>query len=67
MTSGQNPDFPEHFGRYAAAFAKRYPWVWLYTPVNEMYVTAKMSALEGTWNEQLRSEAAFATAVRHLA
>jgi beta-glucosidase/6-phospho-beta-glucosidase/beta-galactosidase len=65
--SFQNPEFPAQFGHYAAAFARRYPWVRLYTPVNEMYVTAKMSALDGVWNEQLRSEAAFATAVRNLA
>lgn len=63
----QNPDFPEQFARYAAAFARRYPWVRLYTPVNEMYVTAKMSALEGVWNEQLKSERAFVTALKHLA
>jgi beta-glucosidase/6-phospho-beta-glucosidase/beta-galactosidase len=63
----QNPDFPEQFARYAAAFARRYPWVHLYTPVNEMYVTAKMSALDGVWNEQLRSERAFVTALKHLA
>ena len=51
----QNPEFPEQFALYATAFARRYPWVQLYTPVNEMYVTAKMSALDGVWNEQLRS------------
>jgi beta-glucosidase/6-phospho-beta-glucosidase/beta-galactosidase len=63
----QNPVFPEHFAHYTAAFAQRYPWVELYTPVNEMYVTARMSALEGVWNEQLRSERGFVTAVKHLA
>src|SRR5688572_29017248 len=62
----QNPDFPQQFERYAAAFAQRYPWVRLYTPVNEMYVTAKMSALDGAWNEQLRSERGFVTALKHL-
>jgi beta-glucosidase/6-phospho-beta-glucosidase/beta-galactosidase len=63
----QNPEFPQRFAGYAAAFAGRYPWVNLFTPINEMYVTARMSALDGVWNEQLRSEAGFATAVRHLA
>src|SRR5687767_5278450 len=29
----QNPDFPELFGDYARDFAKRFPWVQLYTPV----------------------------------
>lgn len=36
----QNPDFPVLFARYARAFAERFPWVQLYTPVNEMFVCA---------------------------
>jgi beta-glucosidase/6-phospho-beta-glucosidase/beta-galactosidase len=63
----QNPAFPEAFAGYAAAFARRYPWVKFYTPINEMYVTARMSALDGVWNEQLRSDKAFVTATRHVA
>ena len=62
----QNPEFPARFAEYALAFAERYPWVKYYTPVNEIYVTAKMSALDGAWNEQLRDERAFVTALRHL-
>ena len=38
-----------------------------YTPVNEMYVCARMSALDGMWNEQLQDEAAFVTASFNLA
>jgi beta-glucosidase/6-phospho-beta-glucosidase/beta-galactosidase len=63
----QNPEFPERFAAYATEFARRYPWVKFYTPVNEMFVTARRSALEGAWNEQLRSEEAYVTATRHLA
>lgn len=63
----QNPELPERLAEYAAAFASRYPWIRHYTPVNEMYVAARMSALDGVWNEQLRSEGAFVTAIRHLA
>jgi beta-glucosidase/6-phospho-beta-glucosidase/beta-galactosidase len=63
----QNPELPERLAEYAGAFARRYPWIRLYTPVNEMYVAARMSALDGVWNEQLRSETAFVTAIRHLA
>lgn len=63
----QNPEMPHALADYARAFARRYPSVRLYTPVNEMYVCAKLSALEGLWNEQLRDERAFVTAVRHLA
>jgi len=63
----QNPDVPSALEAYAGAFAERYPWVRFYTPVNEMYVCARMSALDGAWNEQQRDERAFVTAVRHLA
>ena len=63
----QNPEAPHALADYARAFARRYPWVRLYTPVNEMYVCAKLSALEGLWNEQCKDERAFVTAVRHLA
>ena len=63
----QNPRLPDALAAYAAAFAERYPWVRYYTPVNEVYISARRSALEGAWNEQLRSEAAFLTAVRHMA
>lgn len=62
----QNPDFPELFARYARAFAERFPWVQLYTPVNEMFVCATFSALYGWWNEQLSSDQAFVTALKHI-
>lgn len=62
----QNPELPTHFARYAAEVAKRYPWVRFYTPVNEIYVTAKMSAKEGLWNEQLKSDKAFVTALKNI-
>ena len=63
----QNPELPQRLSEYATAFAKRYPWVKFYTPVNEMYVTARMSALDGVWNEQLRSDDAFVRATCHTA
>lgn len=66
MGNFQNPDFPALFAGYAHAFAKRFPWVQLYTPVNEMYVCAKFSALYGWWNEQLKTDTAFVTALKHL-
>ncbi|MFZ3483429.1 family 1 glycosylhydrolase [Sphingomonas sp. 3-13AW] len=62
----QNPDFPELFADYAAAFAQRYPWVQLYTPINEMFICAVFSALYGWWNEQLASDRAFVTALKHI-
>jgi beta-glucosidase/6-phospho-beta-glucosidase/beta-galactosidase len=63
----QNPRLPDALAAYAAAFADRYRWVRFYTPVNEAYICARRSALEGAWNEQLRSEGAFVTATLHLA
>jgi beta-glucosidase/6-phospho-beta-glucosidase/beta-galactosidase len=63
----QNTELPQRLAEYASGFAQRYPWIRFYTPVNEMYVTARLSALEGVWNEQLRSERAFVTALRHVA
>ncbi|MDB5694437.1 MAG: glycoside hydrolase family 1 [Alphaproteobacteria bacterium] len=62
----QNPDFPELFGAYAEAFARRYPWIQLYTPVNEMFICAVFSASYGWWNEQMRTDRAFVTALKHL-
>ena len=38
----QNPDFPALFADYARAFAERFPWVQLYTPVNEMFITRRL-------------------------
>jgi beta-glucosidase len=62
----QNPDFPHLFANYARAFAERFRWVQLYTPVNEMFVCATFSATYGWWNEQLSSDQAFVTALKHL-
>jgi beta-glucosidase/6-phospho-beta-glucosidase/beta-galactosidase len=62
----QNPDFPELFAGYARAFAERFPWVQLYTPVNEIYICALFSARYGWWNEQLTGTDTFVTALKHL-
>jgi beta-glucosidase/6-phospho-beta-glucosidase/beta-galactosidase len=62
----QNPDFPALFAQYAGDFARRFPWVQLYTPVNEMYICAEFSALYGWWNEQLQSDQAFVTALKYI-
>ena len=63
----QNPDFPELFARYARDFAERFSWCQLYTPINEMYICAMFSAKYGWWNEQLASDRAFVTALKHIA
>jgi beta-glucosidase len=61
----QNPDWPALFADYARAFAERFPWVRLYTPVNEIFVTATFSGLLGWWNERLKSDRAFVTALHN--
>ena len=61
----QNPELPLHFTAYAEEVAKRYPWIRFYTPVNEIYVTAKHSAREGAWNEGLKDDRAFVTNLKH--
>jgi beta-glucosidase/6-phospho-beta-glucosidase/beta-galactosidase len=63
----QNPALPEALAKYAKAFATRFPWVKFYTPINEMYVTSRMSALEGVWNEELSSDRTFVAAIRNVA
>jgi beta-glucosidase/6-phospho-beta-glucosidase/beta-galactosidase len=62
----QNPDWPELFAEYAREFAKRYPWVCLFTPVNEIYVCATFSGQFGWWNERLKSDRGFVTALKHM-
>lgn len=67
MGNFQNPDFPHYFAEYALAFAKRFPDLNLYTPINEIFITAMFSAQYGWWNERLSSDTAFVTALKHLA
>jgi len=62
----QNPDFPKLFALYTETFSRRFPWIQLYTPVNEMFICALFSACCGLWNEQLRSDRAFVTALKHI-
>lgn len=62
----QNPDFPALFEQYAGDFARRYPWIQLYTPVNEMFICAVFSAKYGWWNEQGTTDRTFVTALKHI-
>lgn len=66
MSNFQNPEFPELFAEYAGAFAERFPDLQLYTPINEIFITALFSAQYGWWNERLNSDRAFVTALKHL-
>jgi len=62
----QNDDFPELFQVYARAFAERFPWVQLYTPVNEMFICATFSARYGWWNEQCHDDRSFVKAINNI-
>jgi beta-glucosidase/6-phospho-beta-glucosidase/beta-galactosidase len=61
----QNPELPRRFAEYALEFARRYPGIRYYVPVNEIYITAQFSGAFGWWNEQLRSDRAFVNALKH--
>jgi beta-glucosidase len=62
----QNGDFPTLFADYVRAFARRFPWVQFYTPVNEMYICALFSAKYGWWNERGTTDRTFVTALKHI-
>jgi len=66
IDSFQNPDFPAYFAEYALAFAKRFPYLKFYTPVNEIFVAASFSGQYGWWNESLADDKSFVTALKHL-
>jgi beta-glucosidase/6-phospho-beta-glucosidase/beta-galactosidase len=61
-----NPEFPDAFAEYAKAFARRFPWVRFYTPVNEIFVAAEFSGLLGWWNQRGNDERAFVAALHNL-
>lgn len=62
----QNPEFPFFFAEYAEAFARRFPDLQLYTPINEIFITALFSAQYGWWNERLQSDATFVNALKNI-
>ncbi|MEO6819921.1 MAG: family 1 glycosylhydrolase [Ginsengibacter sp.] len=66
MGNFQDPDFPVYFAEYASEFANRFPYIHLYTPINEIFIAAMFSAQYGWWNERLQSDKAFVTALKHL-
>ncbi|TFW09379.1 NAD-dependent epimerase/dehydratase family protein [Oxalobacteraceae bacterium OM1] len=52
-----DPAFPEMLARHAERVAQRYPWIEMYTPVNEPLTTARFSGMYGHWYPHGRSEA----------
>jgi beta-glucosidase/6-phospho-beta-glucosidase/beta-galactosidase len=62
----QNSDWAVYFAEYAGAFARRFPYLQFYTPVNEILIAATFSALFGWWNERLTTHKAFVNALKNL-
>ena len=58
-----DPQFPEHLACHAARVAERYPWIDLYTPVNEPLTTARFCALYGHWYPHARDDRSFLRAL----
>jgi dTDP-4-dehydrorhamnose reductase len=52
--------FASGLADYAGQLARRFPWLELYTPVNEPLTTARFSGLYGHWHPHERSGRAFA-------
>jgi len=63
FTSLLDPDFPRLLGEYAAKVAERYPWIDLWTPVNEPLTTARFAALYGHWYPHARDWGSFMKAL----
>lgn len=62
----QNQDWPHFFAEFASEVARRYDWVELFTPVNEIFVAALFSGRYGYWNEALTSQEGFVRALTNL-
>jgi len=56
-TSLLDPEFPRKLAGYARSVAERYPWVTDWTPVNEVFTTARFSGLYGHWYPHGRDDA----------
>jgi dTDP-4-dehydrorhamnose reductase len=60
-----DPDFPEKLTCYAREFAKRYPQIKFYTPINEPLTTARFSTLYGHWYPHKKDDQSFVRALFH--
>jgi len=61
-----NPDFPRLFADYSRAFARRFPHIKYYTPINEIIIAAIFSGQLGWWNDRLTSDRGFVTLLKIL-
>jgi dTDP-4-dehydrorhamnose reductase len=64
-TSLDDPAFPEKLAAYARRVAERYPWLRLFTPVNEPLTTARFAGLYGHWYPHGRDERTFFRCLLH--
>ena len=55
--------FPTLLARHAERVARRYPWIEMFTPVNEPLTTARFSGLYGHWYPHGRDQATFLRAL----
>lgn len=58
-----DPRLPDRYRRFVEAFVRRYPWVRAFTPVNEPWITATLSAGLGHWNERRSDPGSHVTAL----
>jgi dTDP-4-dehydrorhamnose reductase len=61
-TSLIDPSFAERLADYASMVAQRYPWLEMWTPINEPLTTARFSGLYGLWYPHARNDYAFVRA-----
>jgi len=54
-----DPEFPYLLAEYAAKVASQFPWVEMYTPVNEPLTTARFSGLYGFWYPHVKNESLY--------
>ncbi|QIL01910.1 sugar nucleotide-binding protein [Sphingomonas sinipercae] len=53
-----DPNFPDLLADYAGRVARRFPWIQMWTPINEPLTTARFSCLYGLWYPHLKDRAA---------
>ncbi len=53
-------EFPKKFAAFSAEFARRYPWIQDYTPINEPLTTARFCGLYGVWYPHSFTDRVFA-------
>jgi dTDP-4-dehydrorhamnose reductase len=58
-----DPDFPRKLAHYAQRVAEHYPWIEMWTPVNELLTTARFSALYGHWYPHAKDYSLFLRAL----